>query len=78
MSRIPYEIISEEAYRLFDKASTCPDWNRDYYLDMYVNIIKCSGWTDKDIDEETVRRVDLYWELVSVGKVIPIRMAKFK
>jgi len=77
MSRIiPYEIISVEAYRLFDKAATCPDWERDYYLDMYDALLEGSGWTDKSLDEETLHRVDLYFTLVSEGKVIPIGFSK--
>ena len=76
MPRIPYEIISVEAYRLFDKAATCPYWDRDYYLDMYYSLLDGSGWTDSSLDKETLNRVDLYFSLVSEGKVIPIGMAK--
>ena len=78
MSRIPYEIISVEALRLYDKAAMCPDWETHYYIDMYHALLEGSGWTDKELDEETLRRVDLCWEQLCADNVIPIANARNK
>lgn len=71
-----YETLAVEAYHLFDKAATCPHWETDIYQHMYHSLLGGCGWTDESFDAETLRRVDLYWELVADGKVIPIRFRK--
>lgn len=73
MSFLPYNILAEEAYHLINKAASCPSYNSNYYWEMYVLLLEKFGWTDFSFDKECLRRIDLYWNLLHEGKVIPIR-----
>lgn len=63
MIRVPYEIVIYEADRLINRMalSTTIDMI-NYYRELYLDLIKTCGWTDQELDEETLRRVDAYWQ----------------
>jgi hypothetical protein len=75
MLQVPYNIIADEANHLIDMAASS-NIESQYYWDMYYALLHGCGWTDKEFDEETLYRIDNYWEQVSIGKVVPIRFKK--
>lgn len=63
MPRIPYEIVAIEANRILIKMVITPSWEESYHFwDLYNEYILACGWTDKEFDQETLRRIDLNWE----------------
>lgn len=63
MPRIPYEIIVVEADRLIVRMVIAPTSRQaDYYWELYLGYIAACGWTDRELDREMLRRIDLAWE----------------
>lgn len=63
MKKIPYDTVYPIADSLITKAigSTDPE-SAFLWFDAYHAYIRACGWTDEEIDEETLRRVDNNWE----------------
>lgn len=70
---MPYEILEAEIFHLIGKSIGVADHNRYYYWDMAHAILEKFGWTETSFDKECLRRIDLYWNLLLEGKVVPIR-----
>lgn len=61
--RVPYEILIIEADRLIvQMAIARTPRQAGYYWNLYIEYIKACGWTDREFDLETMRRVDAVWE----------------
>ena len=64
MPRIPYEIVAIEANRILIKMAITSSWEESYHFwDLYLEYIDACGWTDREFDRETLRRIDLNWEI---------------
>ncbi len=62
MSQIPYESVAIEADRLIVKMVLATTWAQmDYYWDVYLVFLDACGWTDKEFDAETLKRIDATW-----------------
>ena len=62
MVRIPYELVALEADRIIVRMVLSPNLRMvDYYWDLYINFITACGWTDRELDKETLRRIDANW-----------------
>jgi len=63
MPRIPYEIVAIQADRIIFQMVVAPTMRQAiYYWDLYIDFITACGWTDREFDTETLRRVDAAWE----------------
>ncbi len=63
MLRVPYELVAIEADRLIVRMAVAPTPRQaSYYWDLYIVYIEACGWTDREMDLETMRRVDAAWE----------------
>ena len=63
MPRIPYEIVAIQADRIIFQMVVAPTMRQTiYYWDLYIDFITACGWTDREFDTETLRRVDAAWE----------------
>lgn len=63
MARIPYEIVAIEADRLIVRMVLSYEVGLSlYYWELYLGYITACGWTDREFDLETLRRVDAAWE----------------
>jgi hypothetical protein len=63
MVRIPYDTIAIEADRLIVRMAISPTPRQArYYWELYIGFITACGWTDREFDKETLRRVDAAWE----------------
>jgi hypothetical protein len=60
--RIPYEIMAFEAERILMQGllGTNDDLLEAY--ERYVDYIEACGWTEREFDEETLKRVDHNWD----------------
>lgn len=58
--KLPYDSIAMEADRLIMLAVVAP-YPRTY-LDQYHDFLMACGWTDLELDRETLRRIDAAWE----------------
>jgi len=68
MPRIPYEIVSIEAEKILFKMVLAPSYDAFEYYDRYIVFINACGWTDREFDTETLRRVDAGWELIMIRR----------
>lgn len=64
MKRLPYEFVAAHAARLFDQVATAPDWEAMFYLEQYYIFIFTCGWTDQELDQEMLRRIDAAWDAI--------------
>lgn len=63
MARIPYDSMAPEANRFIINMVSASSWEEAYeYWDQYNDFIETCGWTDREFDLETIRRVDAAWE----------------
>jgi hypothetical protein len=63
MSRIPYEVVVIEADRLIVRMAIAPTPRQaGHFWNLYIGFITACGWTDREFDLETLRRVDAAWE----------------
>jgi hypothetical protein len=58
--KVPYELVIGQADHWIEMAasSTYHSW---LYMDRYERFLLACGWTDKELDCETLRRVDMGW-----------------
>lgn len=68
-NRIPYELISIEADKLIIR-SLISELHYYKYYKLYLNFLEACGWTDKEYDEETLKRIDRNWDLLFKDKFI--------
>ena len=62
MARVPYEIVSVEADRIIVRMATAPTWELAiYYWKVYLEYIEICGWSDREFDNETLKRIDAAW-----------------
>ncbi len=63
MIKLPYDIVYPYAEQLIISVAMCKNFNKSlYYWDLYLAYIKMCGWTDKELDQETLKRIDKNWE----------------
>lgn len=63
MPRVPYERLAPEANKLIEKMTIAPDLKTiSYWWDIYVCLLKESGWDPVSFDRETAKRVDEGWD----------------
>lgn len=63
MARVSYEIVAFEADRLIVQMVLAPSlYLIDFYWNAYLNLLNSCGWTDREFDKETLRRIDEYWQ----------------
>ncbi len=63
MARIPYEMVAIEADRLIVRMAIAPNPGQaSHFWDLYIGFITACGWTDREFDLETLRRIDAAWE----------------
>jgi len=58
--KLPYDSIAMVADSLVMLAVVSPEPRT--YMDEYHDFLMSCGWTDRDFDQETLRRVDAAWE----------------
>jgi hypothetical protein len=68
MPRLAYELIVIEADKLLLKMVCAPPWEAHEYFERYLVFITACGWTDREFDNETLRRVDAAWDLIYRGR----------
>lgn len=60
--RIPYDVVVIEADRLILRAVVSKTLDRAVdYWNQYLSYIESCGWTNREFDNETLRRVDAGW-----------------
>lgn len=63
MPRVPYEMVALEADRLIIRMVIAPTPRQaSYYWELYLGYISACGWTDRELDQETLRRIDAAWD----------------
>lgn len=63
MPRVAYEIVAVEAERLIIRMALAPTIRQAiHYWRRYVEYIEACGWTDREFDLETLKRIDAAWE----------------
>lgn len=61
MTKVPYDLIAIEADRLIIRMVLSSLYGYTFYL-KYLLYLSACGWTDKEFDLETLRRIDCSWE----------------
>lgn len=65
MARVAYEIVAVEAERLIIRMALAPSMGQSiYYWRRYIEYIEACGWTDREFDLETLKRIDRTWGLL--------------
>jgi hypothetical protein len=65
MPRVPYEYVALEVNRYLIKAVVSKtSESRWYWWDQYLCYLDACGWTDRDFDNETLRRIEIEWERI--------------
>jgi hypothetical protein len=59
--RVPYETVSFHIESMWFKALSSGDDLIDTY-DKVIEFIEACGWSDREFDEETLKRVDANWD----------------
>lgn len=67
-NKIPYELVSIEADKLIIRSLISELHYYKYYM-LYLSFLEACGWTDKEYDEETLKRIDRNWDLFFKDKV---------
>jgi len=63
MPRVPYEIVAIEAERLIIRMALSPTIRGSiHFWRRYIEYIEACGWTDREFDRETLKRIDAAWE----------------
>lgn len=57
--KLPYEAFVIRANRLIVKMVLSND--PIHYWDQYTLLLEACGWTDREFDRETLRRIDAAW-----------------
>jgi hypothetical protein len=68
MIKIPYEVIALEADKIIQRMVLSKD-SSGLYWEQYLFYIEACGWTDSELDSETMRRVDDSWEIIFDPKI---------
>lgn len=62
MVRLPYEVVALEANRMIVRMALAPTLRLSiHYWQRYIQFITACGWTDREFDKETLRRIDANW-----------------
>lgn len=65
MARIPYDSMALEANRFIINMVKASSWEEAFSCwDQYIDFIEKCGWTDREFDLETIKRVDAAWEQI--------------
>jgi len=62
MTKIPYDLIAIEADKLITEMVVSPMYEHNVFYIKYLFYLNACGWTDKEFDRETLRRIDCSWE----------------
>lgn len=62
MSRLSYEIIAAQAFRLITAWAVAPHHFYDEAYSTYLLFITACGWSDNEFDKETLKRIDASWD----------------
>jgi hypothetical protein len=57
--RIPYELVAIQADALIIRMTLSLD---SRWWQQYIFFLDACGWTDKEYDQETLRRIDAAWD----------------
>lgn len=64
MARLPYEVVALEADRIIVRMALAPTLQLSLkYWRRYIDFITACGWTDRELDKETLRRIDRNWNV---------------
>lgn len=62
-AKIPYNIVSAEAGKIIEKMITATsDQQAEEQWNLYVAYLEVCGWTDEELDEETLKQIDSSWQ----------------
>lgn len=62
MTRVPYEVVAIEADRIIMKMVIASSWDSAFhYWDLYLEFLDACGWSDREFDCETLKRIDAAW-----------------
>ena len=62
MVRTPYEEVAFEADRLIVRMALASSIHLiDFYWEAYLSLLQSYGWTDLELDTETLKRIDVHW-----------------
>jgi hypothetical protein len=60
--RTSYENVAAQAFQLIEAVACAASFDgSDHFITCYRNLLRNNGWSDRDFDAETLRRIDADW-----------------
>lgn len=62
MTKMPYEWVQPKVWQLCSQLGEVKDTHQQYaYMDVINDWLQSCGWTEREFDQETLRRIDRAW-----------------